>query len=79
MRIFGDPSDATLDRKDWVFLGLLPLPFDLAFSEAAEDALLAIALGETTDLIISLAETTDLVIALDETTDLVINLTEAGG
>ena len=31
MRIFGDPTDGTLDEDDFVFVGLLPIPFDLAF------------------------------------------------
>ena len=32
MRIFGDPSSGSLDEDDFVFLGMLPIPFDLTFA-----------------------------------------------
>ena len=31
MRIFGDPSDGAFTPRDYGFLGLLPIPFDLAY------------------------------------------------
>lgn len=46
MRIFGDPSDATFDEDDFVFSGMSPLVFDLAFTASTRVGPFAVQAAE---------------------------------
>ena len=78
MRIFGDPSNGTLDEDDFVFVGILPVPFDLALTALVATGVLILLLAHRQDLSMELTMGSGLSMSLGHRPDLNMALTMGG-